>query len=320
MRCVAWLMLLLPGCGGFDDFDKFLLDTAAPGGGGGAGTTDDVVDSGTDTGRTGSGGGSGGDNGGGSGSGSGGDASDPCPDADGDGVDTCSGDCDDASASTFPGAAEKEDRPSECMKDSDGDGWGDAAAVGDVVAGRDCDDDDPALTPEDLDFDGVSTCAGDCDDNDAARAPGNEEVPFDDVDSDCDGDDGGFGTSATGGGGSGYPISDYSTVASTATISTCDAVYDLTVTVDITHSWIGDLRVTLRGPSGVSVVLHSNTGSSADDIFGTYSLSGGSLTSAESLYAFVGEPGAGTWTLEVYDGAGGDTGQLDGWTLALTCL
>jgi hypothetical protein len=46
----------------------------------------------------------------------------PCPDADGDGFD-CD-DCDDADPFTYPGAAYMESA-SDCMRDEDGDGWGD---------------------------------------------------------------------------------------------------------------------------------------------------------------------------------------------------
>ena len=49
-------------------------------------------------------------------------------------------DCDDASASTFPGAAELDGDARACMKDDDDDGWGDVAPPDGVVAGSDCDD------------------------------------------------------------------------------------------------------------------------------------------------------------------------------------
>ena len=48
-------------------------------------------------------------------------------------------DCDDGSASAFPGAA-PHDSPSACMKDTDGDDWGDDDPPVGVVPGTDCDD------------------------------------------------------------------------------------------------------------------------------------------------------------------------------------
>ena len=44
----------------------------------------------------------------------------------------------------------------------------------------------------------------------------------------------------------------------------------LTVDLDITHTWRGDLEVTLISPLGTEVVLHNRGGSSADDLLGNY--------------------------------------------------
>ncbi len=110
-------------------------------------------------------------------------------DADGDGVLACGAaggepDCDDADPATYPGAEEVCDGvDNDCdgvlpeeEEDADGDGFPSCS---------DCDDGDPALTPEDADGDGYSTCDGDCDDGDA-------EANLDDLDGDgftsCDGD------------------------------------------------------------------------------------------------------------------------------------
>ena len=52
-------------------------------------------------------------------------------------------DCLDSDEDTFPGAAETDDA-ARCMRDADGDGWGDRLAPVGVEVGRDCDDDDGA--------------------------------------------------------------------------------------------------------------------------------------------------------------------------------
>ena len=60
---------------------------------------------------------------------------------------TDSTDCDDTSgtaASTFPGAAPN-DSGSACMKDADGDDYGDDNPPGGVTAGTDCDDTDNGI-------------------------------------------------------------------------------------------------------------------------------------------------------------------------------
>jgi hypothetical protein len=57
------------------------------------------------------------------------------------------GDCNDADAATHPGAAELEPDPTACATDADGDGWGDATPADGAVAGADCWDEQPALSP-----------------------------------------------------------------------------------------------------------------------------------------------------------------------------
>ena len=134
-------------------------------------------------------------------------------DLDGDGLNACQGDCDNDDAAVYPGAAEICDgKDSDCdgdlpldEQDGDGDDWmscegdcddGDADLQLDDEDGDgystcdgDCQDFDAALDPADADGDGVSTCDDppDCDDNDGDAFPGNDEVPYDGVDNDCDG-------------------------------------------------------------------------------------------------------------------------------------
>ncbi len=84
----------------------------------------------------------------------------------------------------------------------------------------------------------------------------------------------------------------------------------LNIDMDITHTWIGDLRLKLVSPAGTSIFLHDRSGSSNDDIVGNYP---NTLTPAASLSAFIGEPLDGTWTMVVSDHAGADTGTLNSW-------
>ena len=59
-----------------------------------------------------------------------------------------------------------------------------------------------------------------------------------------------------------------------------------------------------------TVILHSRSGGTAENIVGNYP---GTLTPYQSLGAFTGHPLDGTWTLNVSDNAGIDTGTLDSW-------
>lgn len=103
-------------------------------------------------------------------------------------------------------------------------------------------------------------------------------------------------------------------VYSAQTMSVNGAVSGVQVSVNITHTWIGDLIVKLRAPSGTEVVLHNRTGSSADNIVGTYPTT---LTPAQSLDALIGEEMSGEWRLIVSDNAGSDLGSLSQWCLMI---
>ncbi|RDV36891.1 hypothetical protein DV096_17565 [Bradymonadaceae bacterium TMQ3] len=96
----------------------------------------------------------------------------------------------------------------------------------------------------------------------------------------------------------------------------CVVVSEITVDVDISHNWIGDVVMELTSPSGTTVRLHSRSGGSSDDIVGNYP---GDITPNESLDAFIGESGQGDWTLYVADVSGGIAGTLNSWGINLTC-
>ena len=96
----------------------------------------------------------------------------------------------------------------------------------------------------------------------------------------------------------------------------CDkafAIRSLKVHVDITHTYIGDLRVSLISPSGTSVVLHDRVGGSANDLHSEFDIS-----STPALHDFLNEPVEGTWTLHVQDLATRDRGHLESWSLNIS--
>lgn len=149
----------------------------------------------------------------------------------------------------------------------------------------------------------------------------------------------------------GVPIPDPSAagVSDALAIVSDHAILDLEVTVRINHTWVGDLKVTLKHDSGTPVLLVNRPGSpflgsggcQNDDIdvrindegtdgdFETASCSasppayagnrvGGDPPSTSLLALFDGQQLGGTWTLNVSDWVGGDSGALIEWCLVPT--
>jgi len=85
------------------------------------------------------------------------------------------------------------------------------------------------------------------------------------------------------------------------------------VTVDITHTFIGDLRLTLTAPSGTAVVLHDRNGGRSQNLRKTFD-----TTNTPALTALTGKPIQGDWTLWVQDLAAIDTGVLNRWEVEVS--
>ncbi|WP_117213580.1 trypsin-like serine protease [Allorhizocola rhizosphaerae] len=102
-------------------------------------------------------------------------------------------------------------------------------------------------------------------------------------------------------------IPDLSTVESTITVTGCtgNASATSSVPVNIVHTYIGDLVVTLVAPDGSTYVLHNRAGGSADNINQTYQVN---LSS---------EVANGVWRLRVQDAASSDTGYINSWGVGL---
>ncbi|RAL20715.1 hypothetical protein DL240_15470 [Lujinxingia litoralis] len=105
-------------------------------------------------------------------------------------------------------------------------------------------------------------------------------------------------------------------VTRTLTANACLTIESVSVDIDITHGYRGDVVVTLTSPAGTTVYLHNRTGSYNDDIVGSYP---DTLTPAGSLDDFIGESGQGDWQLYVADVSSGINGTLNSWGINLTC-
>lgn len=94
-------------------------------------------------------------------------------------------------------------------------------------------------------------------------------------------------------------------VSSTAKVSE-----SFSVSMNLKHTYRGDLRLILTAPSGKSVILHDRSGSSEDNLIGTYP---STLTPKDSLTKLIGEELNGEWTLKAADESSSDTGSLISW-------
>jgi len=104
------------------------------------------------------------------------------------------------------------------------------------------------------------------------------------------------------------PISDFKTSRLEVGVAETAALKGLKVSVDIEHTYIGDLHVSIRppAPSGVgAIALHANTGGGADNLHATYD-----QVNTPGLAALVGKKPEGTWALIVKDTAAVDTGRI----------
>jgi subtilisin-like proprotein convertase family protein len=113
-------------------------------------------------------------------------------------------------------------------------------------------------------------------------------------------------------------------------------VNDLNVSIDISHTWVGDLTATITSPSGsfATLFIGAGFGCAGDDIFVTiddealntsldYQLTceptppsiSGSFQPVDPLSIFDGEDLNGNWTIKISDLLGGDGGTINSITL-----
>ncbi len=120
---------------------------------------------------------------------------------------------------------------------------------------------------------------------------------------------------------------------STLSIPAGGTISDVNVTMNINHTWVNDLTVSLKSPAGTSVDLFKNVCDPTNgniDINASFDDSGvalvcnpgptpagisGNIIPAQALSAFNGQSSTGTWTLTVVDAYNGDGGKLNSWSL-----
>lgn len=119
------------------------------------------------------------------------------------------------------------------------------------------------------------------------------------------------------------------TTNSTLSIADTGAIIDVNVRNLVgTHTWIGDLRFSLRSPAGTTVTLLDRVCSSADNFNVNFDdaatgappcppTDGGTYRPASPLAAFNGQPRNGVWALVIEDLASSDSGVLQSWGLEI---
>jgi subtilisin-like proprotein convertase family protein len=111
------------------------------------------------------------------------------------------------------------------------------------------------------------------------------------------------------------PIRDYTTVEQHVEVTSDCTISRAAVEVDIQHSYVADLRVSLRAPSGAEVVLHNHQGGSRRALQTTFDWD----ARRGVLQQLAGQSARGRWALVVRDSVGADSGTLRTFTLRLTC-
>ncbi len=89
-------------------------------------------------------------------------------------------------------------------------------------------------------------------------------------------------------------------------------VHRIQISIDITHTYIGDLVVRLTSPTGATDLLHVRQGGSSDDLLGSYD-----SNRPGELANMIGKPMMGRWMLNVSDRASIDRGTFVKWKIEI---
>ncbi len=140
-------------------------------------------------------------------------------------------------------------------------------------------------------------------------------------------------------------IPDNSSVNSTLNFSVNGTISDANLTVNISHAWDADIRLSLSSPTVAAQILWQNCGGSGDNLTntviddeaaglavcatgapftGSFKPTNGQnntgttpIAAPGSMSAFNGAASGGVWTLNVADDSSIITGTLNSWSLTL---
>ena len=111
------------------------------------------------------------------------------------------------------------------------------------------------------------------------------------------------------------PIRDLKTSKLSVAVADSDRLAAVRITVDIDHTYIGDLIVSVKPPSALAippVIVHSRSGGGTDNLKKTFD-----TVNAPGLAALAGKSPQGTWTLLVQDREKLDTGTIRSFSVEL---
>lgn len=108
------------------------------------------------------------------------------------------------------------------------------------------------------------------------------------------------------------PDNDPAGITRSIAVDTPGIVNNLEVSIDITHTYIGDLVITLISPKGTGIELQHPADDAQDSLIKSYS-----SASTPELGKIIGEPIEGKWQLKVADLAAEDIGKLNRWELKI---
>lgn len=98
----------------------------------------------------------------------------------------------------------------------------------------------------------------------------------------------------------------------TLAISKMGKIKNIAIALDISHTYIGDLQISLTSPTGKTIVLHRRSGRNEDNIIAHYT-----MTNTPALADFSGQTIMGNWHLNVVDQAPHDEGKLNTWEITI---
>jgi subtilisin-like proprotein convertase family protein len=125
------------------------------------------------------------------------------------------------------------------------------------------------------------------------------------------------------------PATGTPTITSVITVADDRPVLGVRVGVDVDHTFVSDLIITLTSPQGTEVTLVSNSCGEANDINAIFDAGApifvcgnnpaisGEVRPLGSLNAFAGESSFGEWVLTIEDTAPADGGRLNNFSLEL---